>query len=372
MKAGDRFNKGGPDMISDVFGITNELPQKVEQAGKPKFLFKPMSDVPIRPVFWLWENRFPEGKLIGICGPEDVGKTILECEIAAILTSKDRCWPDGTKPQYTYDVTMMASEDSYEDTIKPRLLAAGANMDRIRYLDMERNSFSLDKDLSKLEEHLKVYPNNVVFISPLYNFVSDRVRTNDTGNMQRVLGPVSRAADRSGSTVFCNLHFNKNTDARAGDRIMGARGTGASFRAAWGVVVNPDDKDERLLLKISNRLAPSSQPGWRFKIKGKTVEQYDPKSGTTIFARNTAYIEWIEEDDRDIDAVLQERKAGQKQDKAMRFLSDLLADGPVLSTDAEKAVADAKFSESTIKRAKRELGVHSKKQGLVWYWCYRK
>ncbi len=50
------------------------------------------------------------------------------------------------------------------------------------------------------------------------------------------------------------------------------------------------------------------------------------------------------------------------------FLLEMLKDGEMLSSDCEERLEAAGFKKSTIKKAKKNAGVISRKKGFLWYW----
>src|SRR5690349_3618283 len=82
----------------------------------------------MRPVHWLWDQRLPLGALTLLAGREGIGKSTVAYALAAQITR-------GTLPGRYADqpraVAVCATEDSWEHTISPRLVAAGADLDRV-------------------------------------------------------------------------------------------------------------------------------------------------------------------------------------------------------------------------------------------------
>src|SRR5476651_1994147 len=86
------------------------------------------SQIKPRPVFWLWKNRLALGTLGLLAGRQGVGKSTLAYWVAARLTRGELY---GTYFGTPKAVLICAAEDSWEHTIVPRLIAAGADRDRI-------------------------------------------------------------------------------------------------------------------------------------------------------------------------------------------------------------------------------------------------
>jgi hypothetical protein len=89
----------------------------------------------MKAVTWLWPDRFAIGKLGIIAGLPDEGKGQILCDMAARIT-RGLLWPcnEGTAPKGS--VIHLSAEDDPEDTIVPRLAAAGADLSRIELLTM--------------------------------------------------------------------------------------------------------------------------------------------------------------------------------------------------------------------------------------------
>ena len=96
-------------------------------------------------VDWLWYPYIPFGKITLIQGDPGCGKSTLMMNLIASVSngsfSIDR--KTNRKPMH---VIYQCSEDGLSDTIKPRLIAAGANCSNIAFLDEEKEQFSLSDD----------------------------------------------------------------------------------------------------------------------------------------------------------------------------------------------------------------------------------
>ena len=93
----------------------------------PEAHVRPMSDVAVRPVEWLWPGWIPLGKVTVLDGDPGMGKSTLLLDLAARL-SRDGLMPDGAVGPVGSSL-ILSAEDGEEDTIKPRLAAAGGVAD---------------------------------------------------------------------------------------------------------------------------------------------------------------------------------------------------------------------------------------------------
>jgi hypothetical protein len=143
-----------------------------------------LSDVKERPVEWLWTNRLPAGCGLVVSGAPGTNKSMLSLSlVACVPTGTD--WPDGEKNEMgPREVLIAATEDNLETTIKPRLMAMGADMNKITSIknvfdvgnDGKRKSrdLNLDGDAAKLYRMLKARPDILmVVLDPLTGFFGD-------------------------------------------------------------------------------------------------------------------------------------------------------------------------------------------------------
>jgi hypothetical protein len=88
----------------------------VSRLEKPR----PASDFEAEPIEWLrgWEGRFPKGTVIGLIGHPDLGKTLFTLYVAA----------EGSKRGET---VIVSNVDHPNQMTRPRLEAAGADLDRV-------------------------------------------------------------------------------------------------------------------------------------------------------------------------------------------------------------------------------------------------
>ena len=111
----------------------------MEDDSTEKGVYQYYSDVTAREVEWLWYPYIPYGKITVIEGDPGDGKYSFILQVAARLTRGD-AMPDGYQISEPASVVYQCCEDDLADTIKPRLLAAGALCDRVAYIIDDDNS----------------------------------------------------------------------------------------------------------------------------------------------------------------------------------------------------------------------------------------
>jgi RecA-family ATPase len=92
-----------------------------------------VSSVQPQPIRWLWPGRIARGKVTLVAGDPGLGKSQFTAYLAARVTT-GQLWPAGEGRPPKGNVIMLSAEDDIADTIRPRLEAAGADIDRVHVL----------------------------------------------------------------------------------------------------------------------------------------------------------------------------------------------------------------------------------------------
>jgi archaellum biogenesis ATPase FlaH len=155
-------------------------------------------------VDWLWRERIPLGKLTVLEGDPDIGKSLVTAELAACVSRADRDFPDGAPCEPGF-VIMFTTEDDAHDTVAPRLLAAGANLNRVQIVTrgkvMDR-LLSLPDDLDAIEGDIIRSLARLVVIDPLSAFLSTRLKANNDQAIRVALTPLSDIAKRNHTAII--------------------------------------------------------------------------------------------------------------------------------------------------------------------------
>lgn len=330
-----------------------------------------LSDVTPEPVAWLWPGRIALGKLTLIAGDPGLGKSFLTLDMASRV-SRGSAWPDAPGVATTPGgVVLLSAEDGVADTIRPRLDAAGADVDRIVALEAVQSvgengrdsarTFDLSCDLSALESAIQsVEGCRLVVIDPVTAYLGG-VDSHKNAEIRGLLAPLGAIAERHRVAVVAVTHLNKSGGGPAIYRAMGSLAFAAAARAAWAVSKDKDDPRRRLLLPIKNNIAPDTG-GLAYRIEPLGVD-------------GCPAVEW-EPDAVNVsadDALANVRDEGggrTERDDAAEWLRDLLANGPRPARNVEGEARDAGYSIATVRRAKAAIGVVSRKPafGGPWEW----
>lgn len=333
--------------------VRGKLPNTVETT----IILQSFADVQAKPIVWMWKDRIPKAKLTIFSGNPDVGKSTVLCDIIARYTT-GRDYPDGAPNTIgPSGVLMLIAEDDPADTVKPRLMAAGADLARVSFLKAVRISkdskreermLALDTDLTLLELELQNNPQiGLVSIDPITSYLG-KADLNKEQELRRVLGPIKELAERTGVTFIGLGHFNKRADVSALHKVGGAVAMSGVARAVWLFAKNPDTEGEYLMLLGKGNLT-RKRGGLKYRIGSKELATLGEQP----------FIAWQGEADGDADTVLaMERDPDQKRRaKAERFLTEYLAAGPARSDDIQADAKNLHISRNALFEAKKELRI---------------
>jgi hypothetical protein len=320
------------------------------------------TEVAMSAVEWLWPNRFALGKLGPIVGLPEEGKGQILCYMAAQV-SKAGAWPAGEGTAPKGNVVLLSAEDALDDTVVPRLVAAGADLSRITIIKMVREPsgqrmFSLHTDLAMLRQKILAIGNvALVEIDPISAYLGvGKVDSYRTTDVRAVLGPLVSLAAELRIAVIGIMHFNKKLDVtNVLLRISDSLAYGATARHVYGVVNDPD-QHRKLVVRAKNNLAAGgADRTLAFSFASREVG-IDPNNGKPIVA---PYVLWeathIEVSAIEAMQAANEFKSPSARDSAKQFLRALLSNGPVARAEIDEAAKANGISTPTLFRAKTEL-----------------
>ncbi|MDO8629885.1 MAG: AAA family ATPase, partial [Phycisphaerales bacterium] len=338
-------------------------------------VLKRLSDVTPRPVEWLWSGRFAIGKLTLIAGDPGLGKSFVTLDMAARV-STGTPWPDRRgDPIPAGDVILLSAEDDLEDTIRPRLDAAGADVTRITAIqgvnyydpDTQRDtikSFNLEVDLPALESAIgKSTDCRLIVVDPISAYCG-RADGHKNTDVRALLAPLAKLAADHRVAVVAVTHLNKGGGANALYRAMGSLAFVAAARAVWLVTKDADNPSRRLFLPAKNNLAPDDRTGLAYSLFANGPD-------------DAAVVAW-EADPVTIraDEALA-AESGCSSDRttalaeAVAWLRDQLADGSKPAKTVKEAAEADGIAKRTLDRAKADLGVEATRDGFSGPWVWK-
>ena len=328
------------------------------------------SSIAIKPVRWAWQDRMPMGALTLVAGREGLGKSTVVAWIIAAITQ-------GTLPGDIHGcpraVFVSATEDSWECTIVPRLMAAGADLDLVYRVDVTTSidtngDLTLPKDVPALRRLASDLDAAMLVLDPLMSRLDASIDSHKDADTRRALEPLTALAGSTGMVVLGLMHFNKGAGSDPLNAIMASKAFTAVARSVHTIVCDGDDEAVRYFATAKNNLGRDDLPLKGFSIAAHALEVPD----ATIRTSKVIWGAESRESVRDLMARSFDDGHRTATKDAVDWLSDYMASqGGIAESAAAKAAGQqAGHSKSTINRARERLNLQSQARGFprrtVW------
>lgn len=325
-------------------------------------------------VAWLWPGYLARGKIHVLAGSPGVGKTTLALAIAATISSGGR-WPDGARAERGR-VLIWSGEDDPADVLVPRLVAAGADLDRVHFVgplrtivdgSERRVAFDPAHDLDALADAIRNSPPRLLLIDPLVSAIAGDSHKNS--EVRRGLQPLADLVRDLAIAAVGVTHLTKGTQGRDPvERVTGSLAFGAVARVVLIAAKNREgESPARILTRAKSNIGPDGN-GFSFDIVQAPVPGYDDWLASVI-----RWGEPIEGAARDALAAAEaaDDEDRSQTDDAADWLQELLRHGGVAASDAKRQAHAAGISDKALRSARVRLGVkpHKRSFGGGWWWC---
>lgn len=258
----------------------------------------PASAIGVKPVHWLWDNRIPLGELTLLAGREGIAKSTIAYTLSAWIT---RGTMSGAVKGQQRGVIVAATEDSWEHTVIPRLMAAGADLNLVYRVDVTdcgiEGSLILPSDIAELREVIGGARAALVLLDPLMSRLSVRLDSHKDAEVRVALEPLTALAKDTHAAVLGIIHVNKSTNADPVTTIMASRAFPAVARSVLFAVRSPEDDDSCLFGQVKNNLGPKDPRTYRYRVISQTVAE-TPEGPVT-----TGRVDWLGRSDRSVEDV---------------------------------------------------------------------
>ena len=322
------------------------------------------ADLKPQPVSWLWNGWFARGKLHILAGAPGQGKTTIAIKIAATVT-RGGLFPDGTRCDRG-NVLIWSGEDDPADTLLPRLIAAGGDPSRVRFItgaivNGGRLPFDPARDMSGLVAAIEPIGGiDLLIVDPIVSAVSGDSHKNT--EVRRALQPIVHLAEAVGAAVLGITHFSKGGAGRdPTERVTGSVAFGAVARVVMvAAKVQADDgTDRRIFARSKSNIGPDDG-GFVYAL-----EQVEALPG--IEASRVIWGEAVQGAARELltEADSQgEGDAGADTAGAVDALRYILSTGTTPSAEAQAAMKAEGFTDKMTRTARAKLGVRVQRSGF--------
>ena len=295
-----------------------------------------MSDVKLTPVNWLWKPYLPFGKLSVLQGNPGEGKTYFAMHLAAACTN-GKLLPNMEQLE-PFNVIYQTAEDGLGDTVKPRLIEAGADLDRVLVIDDSDVQLTLSDE--RIEKAIIENNARLVIIDPIQAYLGADVDMNRANEVRPIFMRLGQVAQRTGCAILLIGHLNKAAGMQSLQRGLGSIDIAAAVRSVMFIGKLKHDPTMRILTHEKSSLAP-------------------PGASLAFSLGNEGGFQWVGEYDITADEMLSgiDPQRETKTQQAKDLICTLLAGGKqVLSEDIDKVALERGIPGRTVRDAKRELG----------------
>lgn len=295
-----------------------------------------MSDVELTPVEWLWKPYLPFGKLSVLQGNPGEGKTYFAMHLAAACTN-GKLMPNMERLE-PFNVIYQTAEDGLGDTVKPRLIEAGADLDRVLVIDDSDVQLTLSDE--RIEKAIIENNAKLVIIDPIQAYLGADVDMNRANEVRPIFMRLGQVAQRTGCAILLIGHLNKAAGMQSLQRGLGSIDIAAAVRSVMFIGKLKHDPTMRILTHEKSSLAP-------------------PGASLAFSLGDESGFHWVGEYDITADEMLSgiEPQRETKTQQAKDLICTLLAGGKqVFSEDIDKAALERGIPGRTVRDAKRELG----------------
>lgn len=357
--------KDRPGRVSLVQHVDTVEAEGVKQQFMTKVTVINGASLRPKPMKWMWPNRVPAGAITWGVGKPGNAKSLWATDLAARVSS-GRDFPDGAKNSNgPRKVLMYAGEDDLERTVIPRLMAAGANIANMDFLDntsfevydkeynrVDRREIDLSQDVPTLSHVIHHYPDIALLVLDPTTGVYGSRNTNHDKDMRPVMNELKDMCEKRGLTIVGITHTNKRGEAAAIDQIQGASSIAGAARAAWLFTRDPESDDEHghVMTCIKSNLS-DKHDGLKLLTKAVKVNDEVGEHPMIVWGDGTKM-----QADEANQALKEKRESkNDKRQVAKNMILSLLAETPVRSPEIYAALKAAGISDTTAERAADDL-----------------
>ena len=311
--------------------VTMKVPEKEELV--PMLCYE---DIEQTSVEWLWFPYLPFGKLTIIQGNPGEGKTYFAMMLTAACTNR-KTFPNMEEIE-PFNVIYQTAEDGMGDTIKPRLVEAGADLSRVMVIDDTEEALTLSDD--RIEKAIRQNQVRLLIIDPVQAFIGADVDMNRANEVRPVFRKLGMIAEKTGCAIVLIGHLNKSSGTQSTYRGLGSIDIMAAVRSLLFIGKVKKDPTTRVLIHEKSSLAP---PGETMAFKLGDEEGF----------------RWVGAYEISADDLLDGKEGKPTETKLQRgtkLIYELLADGNAVTIrELDEKAKSQGISQRTMREARSRM-----------------
>jgi hypothetical protein len=312
-------------------------------------------------------------------GLPDLNKSTAQIGLIACVTARVP-WPDGASAIEPMNVVMLTAEDTLDQIVVPRLVAAGADVNRVTILkyiktdERTQRQFLLAEDLERLERTVqKIGDVGLITIDPITAYMGGKMDSYKATEVRSQLGPLKDFAEHLNIAISTLTHPPKSAGARAIDHFIASQAFIAACRIGHLFVAETVEiggergPTGRVLFTNVRNAAHPFMPTLVYRREELVVSTEPRIAAPRLIWEGTVNIT------AEAAIAAATNKKQPEQLKVQAFLRDLLSDGKRVSKkEIEEAAEEHGFSKKQVRTAGLKLGVRIfKEKGKIdcgWLW----
>lgn len=363
--------KDAADHIAAGYGLDElTIVDDTAKAGRPK-VWKATELESARIIDWLAALRIVAGAVNYMVGPEGIGKSLFLMWLTAIVTTGKPFPQFGIPARKPMIVVLVLTEDDWATIARPRLEAAGADLNYVRVICEDKDGSgapSFPRDMDIVEDAAQGAA--IVMVDAWADTLPGSLSVKDPQQARQALHPWKELGTRTGATILLTGHTNREK----GGNVRNAYGLTGEIRkkARMTILAQPDQEEEGVLVigPEKSNVAPSL-PASRFRIT--SVKMFDPTETSDGMVPRLEWIGDAEQSAREFFADAAAAESGDGSDDRNdvdEWLTNFLASGSQKATEIYSAADANGFSKDQVKRSKRRIGAVAERPQNPgpWFW----
>jgi hypothetical protein len=334
-----------------------EAEEEQERAEQRKIRLTPASEFRLKAVKWVWEGRMPLGEITLVPGREGAGKSTFLAWMAAAVTRGQLPGMHFERPRA---VLYAATEDSWEYTIAPRLVAAGADMDLVYRIDVQEvdagrfGKLSMPVDNRALIDAAHEVKAAMLMCDPIISIIDDKINTFKAQELRGALEPLKRAAEEAEIALVGLVHFNKTKDTDVLSMISGSRAWAEVARAVVAIAVDRDAEEYTCVVsQVKNNLGRSDLPHLKYTIRSAVLRAADhPAADEDV---EIGRLEWTGESEQGVEDLLTVKPAGTPTGDVTNAVVAFITERHTLSGRVPMSDISERFGDTTPENLRKVL-----------------
>jgi hypothetical protein len=316
-----------------------------------------------KPVTWrLAPGYLAAGKVSLLVGDEGIGKSLWTIRAIEAITTGEP-WGPFTIASDPANVALIATEDGWEDTIRPRLDVTNADLSRLVVLCENPDGTghpTFPTDMSVLRQ---LDSPALVVVDAWIDTVEGGMDVKYPQKARAAIAPWKAYSADSDASVLLTMHTNRNDR----QNLRNTYGLSAALRqVARSTLYAAEDPDTNALL-VGPDKSNLGKPGVAERFERRSVQLWTPTSDND---GTVGRLDYIGSDPRTIAEALSEQQAYSKPQRTTEaidaWLRETLSAGPMKSADLQALADEEGYSPSQIHQSRTRLGVQRRKDGNSW------